>query len=154
MDDLANALDIGDLYAVLQAIRYAKPLPETSLHSYLMAQSTISRDMPAQLQDYYVATWLTEMIITQYNAHRSYHGLPMLNLDMPKKTLIDHIQQDYLLSNAELEIWSVLFIRYACLKASVSTDLHAQIARTTKRTLRRRQKRGIEQLYLMILTYQ
>ena len=152
MDNPVNTLEIDDLWMVLQAIRYAKPLPETPLHSHLMTQGILSENMPAPLRDYYITTWITDMIITEYNSHRYYHGLPMLNLEMSKKNLIEHVQDDYLLSNVELEAWSVVLIRYACLKASISTDIHARFAQMTKRTLRRRQQRGIEQLYLAILT--
>jgi len=151
MNNSIYTIQPEDVQAVLQSIRYAKPLPKSPLHNYLIGKGILSDNMPCQLQDYHVIRWLTKIIETQYNACRCYHGLPMLFSDMPKKHLISNLRDDYMLSNSELESWSVIFTQYVCLSADISTNEHAQIAQMTKRTLRRRQKQGIELVYLQIL---
>ena len=151
MNSIIHTINSHDIQLTLRAIRYANPLPQSSLRTYLITQCVISDEIPSKLQDYHIALWLSEIITTQYNRHRSYLGLAHSQAVIGKAKLIEQLRDDYSLGNVDLESWSVLFVRYVCLNARLSNDEHAKIAGTTQRTLTRRQKSGIEQLYVQIL---
>lgn len=152
MTTLFKTISIHDLQDLLQAIRYNRYLPHSAIQDELLLCSYISSEMPSQLQDYYVVLWITDIISAEYNRHREYQGLRVLDVNLSRDSLVDYLVEDYRLSNSELESWSVLFIRYCCIQARLSSDEHAQLAGITQRTLSRRHKSGIEWLYIHILT--
>ncbi len=82
-------------------------------------------------------------IITRRLVHlRDVHGLPPLSA----QTAEIAIQQDFRIGNHELEAWSVLYYRYMRIDLDLSIDSLERITQQDKRTLHRRQSRGITRL--------
>lgn len=144
-------LSLDEIKAVLQAIRYAKPLPSSQLYDDLKRKQIITEEAPKLLQDYLVTEWISNIITTQYNHQRSLYGLTSVSPDMPKHKLMSYLKADYNPSDVTLEAWSVMLVYYGGLHACISTDEYMAIVPITGRTLRRRQTHGIELLYLQIL---
>jgi len=132
-------------------MRYAQPLPSSSLYTVLEQKDIIHDDMPRRLKDYHVEEWLIQIITKQYNRQRTFHRLPPVSVDMKKHQLIEYLREDYRKSDRVLEAWSVMFVRYAGVLSAISTQEHEAIAQTTERTLRRRQIYGLKLLHLHIL---
>jgi hypothetical protein len=131
MNSIINTINMDDIHLILKAIRYANPLPQSSIHTYLRAQGVISDKMPSQLQDYHVALWLSDIITAQHNLYRTYLGLSPVQSIPYKADLIEQLRGDYRLCHIELEAWSTLFVRYVCLLANLSPDDHADLAQMT-----------------------
>lgn len=148
MTNLTYTITLEDIGALLHTIRYNKSLPLSSVYDYLASLNIISNDMPALLRDYHVSTWLIQIILSEYARARQIHHLDPVALSTDKRQLLQQIHEDYRMFDKDLEAWSVLFVRYVY---HITTHEHEEVAQMTGRTLRRRQKRGLELLYVQIL---
>lgn len=111
MNKSTHIIQFDDVHKTLQAIRYARLLPRTSLSDYLTMQDIISFNMPHPLQDYLIMTWLSNIITSRYNAYRRYYGLMELSSGVSKHELTRLIRDDYTLSNPKFESRSIIFLR-------------------------------------------
>lgn len=148
MNNSTYPITLNDINTLLRAIRYNKPLPSSCIYDYLFSQNILSSNMPAPLRDHLVSNWLIQIILREYACMRLALDLEPVDLTCTKIQLLKDIREDYQMFDKDLEAWSVLFVRYAC---QITTLEHEEAAQMTQRTLRRRQKRGLELLYVQIL---
>jgi hypothetical protein len=147
----------NDLRQVLEASRMAHPIPITPLHAlatfqhYLFKQVFGIESLSGAIIDTLLVEWLNTIIQSELTQRRKNFDLhPPQNRRSLPEALTD-LQSDFMQESCELEAWSLLYHRY------VRVDLElaiAQLERTTaqnKRTLRRRQERGLRRLLHVII---
>lgn len=143
----------SDLKKVLEAIRSARPIPQTYLtrctvYEKRLAISEARQSSPAAT--FILAQWLTDEIAHGLLYQRSLYRLQRPNIHSAVEQVIDELKQDFALGNPELEAWSVLYLRYVRTDLNLPWSCIVHFTYHTQRTLHRRLQRGLQRLVLWI----
>src|SRR5258708_5037645 len=141
-------LEDQSVWTALEAMRQAKPLglahPLTSfitLHPLPVARHPAVIEGGAA-QDAVIFARLSNFIQHRLDHHRAVANL----VDIPARTDKARIEADFSVQNDELEAWSILYYRYVRVDLDYSLERLASFTPQDKRTLNRRQRRGIARL--------
>mgnify|MGYP003642082374 CR=1 FL=1 len=127
---------------ILNAIRFARPLPPTLLNELSIVKAQMPLNATRMMSNYVLVNWLTNVIMSQYNQHRAIYQLPEINRQCSYPTLLSNIDEDFTQNNEHLEAWSVLYYRYVRVDLRLSISDFQNVASQSDRNLRRRQTLG------------
>ncbi|WP_119072940.1 NB-ARC domain-containing protein [Aggregatilinea lenta] len=144
------SLDVRLVEGALAAMSGTKPLGNHPLKFFLSvtnrlrAPHTLTGDLPleAAVFDHLIAT-----ITDHYTALRQEYGLRSASC----RAYAANLAEDFTHGNQELEGWSVLYHRYACIDQNLSMRMIEDAAQQEARTVRRRQKLALERLTLDLI---
>ncbi len=130
----------------LEAMRQAEPLgPAHPLAQFISIRQDVSVHMPvggSAALDELIFRNLARLITKRLNFLRNSVGLPPVS----SRTNRTAMREDFGFENNELEAWSVLYYRYVRVDLNLSVEDLERVSQQTKRTLHRRQSRGINRL--------
>lgn len=148
------ALSRGHLKRVLDAARAARPLPATPLKAFFSVRQhapDASFIAPDAATDVALLEWLTAQVTDGLNRQRQHYHLTPSEIGAPLADALDQMAQDFRWGAVELEAWSVLFYRYVRVDLNLSWEQIEEITAQDRRTLRRRQVRGLHRLTHQII---
>ncbi len=143
------ALSTANLKRVLDAGRAARPLPATPLRAFALLERRLadpSAVAGSAAADLALLEWLNDEIVLALRDQRAHYHLPPPDVTMSLKQAVEALAVDFRQGAAELEAWSLLFIRYTRVDLDLSWERLEAIAGQDQRTLRRRQDRGLQRL--------
>jgi len=140
------------IQAILKAIRFSRPLPNTALHNLSIVQAQIPLVVSETMQDYLLVDWLSHEIVNQYNQHRQIYQLPPVDQQCNYPALLINLDEDFTQNNEHLEAWSLLYHRYVRVDLRLSSTDVQNIAGQSDRNIRRRQRVGYTLLCHHILS--
>jgi Cdc6-like AAA superfamily ATPase len=135
-------LEVEAVRLALEAMRQAEPLG--AAHPLARFISLCRTDTPTSSAalDALIFRSLAKLIRKRLNQHRSLYGLATA---LPHKDS-QAAGLDFQVGNTELEAWSVLYYRYVRVDLDLSLDQLEAITQQDRRTLHRRQSKGIARL--------
>lgn len=135
-------LEVEAVRLALEAMRQAEPLGAAHpLARFISLRRTDTPTSSAAL-DALIFRSLAKLIRKRLNQHRSLYGLATA---LPHKDS-QAAGLDFQVGNTELEAWSVLYYRYVRVDLDLSLDQLEAITQQDRRTLHRRQSKGIARL--------
>jgi tetratricopeptide (TPR) repeat protein len=135
-------LEVEAVRLALEAMRQAEPLGAAHpLARFISLRRTDTPTSSAAL-DALIFRSLANLIWKRLNQHRGLYGLAAA---LPHKDSQD-ARLDFQPGNTELEAWSVLYYRYVRVDLDLSLDQLEAITQQDRRTLHRRQSKGIARL--------
>lgn len=142
------------LKRLLDAFRAARSLPPTPLKTYMVVQQIVSSssmmDDPVAV-DYAVAEWLNSTIAAALTRQRHLYHLSGPEDDAALDDALKQLAADFHQQAVELEAWSMLYYRYVRVDLNLSWEQIEAVTNQDVRTLRRRQKRGLQRLVHWLL---
>ncbi len=147
-------LSPASLKRVLDAIRAARPIPRNPVQASLLFQSYRStRGLAAgsAAADLALIELLNAEIIQSLHTQRRHYLLSPPSTDQVLAQALEALALDFRQQCPELEAWSLLFFRYVRVDLCLSWEQIATTTAQTRRTLRRRQLRGLLRLTYQIL---
>jgi tetratricopeptide (TPR) repeat protein len=139
-------LETESVRMALEAMRQAEPLGTAHpLTRFISIQRNAPRRTLVQgaaATDMVLFPGLERIIRLRLDQHRSLYQLPPAS----PHTTTTALQDDFRVGNSELESWSVLYHRYVRVDLDLSIERLEEIASQERRTLQRRQSKGISRL--------
>jgi tetratricopeptide (TPR) repeat protein len=135
-------LEVEAVRLALEAMRQAEPLGAAHPLARFNSLRRTGTPTNSATLDALIFRSLANLILKRLNQHRSLYGLAAAR---PHKDSQD-AGQDFRFGNTELEAWSVLYYRYVRVDLDLSLDQLEAITRQDRRTLHRRQSKGIARL--------
>ncbi len=142
-------LSAANLKRVLDAARAARPLPATPLRAFALLEQRLTDPSVvagSAAADLALLEWLNDEIIEGLCGQRAHYHLPPPDVTMSLERVVEALASDFRQGAAELEAWSLLFMRYVRVDLDLSWERLETITGQDQRTLRRRQDRGLRRL--------
>lgn len=135
-------LEVEAVRLALETMRQAESLGIAHPLTRFISLHPIDTPRSIAALDTIIFRRLANLIRRRLNQHRNFYGLPAVK---PHVDSAD-AKQDFQFGNTELEAWSVLYYRYVRVDLDLSLDQLEALTRQDRRTLHRRQSKGMSRL--------
>jgi tetratricopeptide (TPR) repeat protein len=151
------ALSAANLKRVLDAARAARPLPATPLRAFALLEQRLADPSVvagSAAADLTLLEWLNDEIVEGLRGQRAHYHLPPPDVTMSLERAVEALASDFRQGAAELEAWSLLFMRYVRVDLDLPWERLEAITGQDQRTLRRRQDRGLRRLMHRLIQHE